>query len=214
METSQTLGQLAKALAVAQGQFKPIRRESINPYFKSKYADLAAIIDGTRDALAKNSLAFTQAVSVNDHVVVETLLMHESGEWVRGSISLKPKADDPQAAGSAITYGRRYSLGAILGVASEDDDDGNAGSKTGSESKSEAKTETKPTIKDPDAPASDMQKRAIVQMLEKLGVKDKMAQYQRVSEICAIVPPLTSIAALSKGEASKVIETLGKELPV
>src|SRR5574343_580956 len=128
MEHSERIGELAKALAAAQGQFKPIKRESVNPFFKSRYADLAAIIDGTREALSKNALAFVQTVHINGGVGVETLLMHESGEWMKGSITLKPKADDPQSIGSASTYGRRYSLAAILGVAADDDDDGNSAS--------------------------------------------------------------------------------------
>lgn len=207
METSPSLGNLAKALATAQGQFKPIKRESTNPFYHSKYADLAAIIDGTREALAKNGLAFTQAVSVNDLVMVETLLMHESGEWVKGAISLKPKADDPQAAGSAITYGRRYSLGAILGVASEDDDDGNAGSKP--EGKSEQKQEPrKPTISDPDAPMTQAQRSAIKALMMKAGIGAETDQLKRISEICHIEPPLTTLAALTKGEASDVIGAL------
>jgi len=209
METSQAVGQLAEALATAQGQFKPIKRESVNPFYKSKYADLSAIIDGTRDALAKNGLAITQTVSVNDHVTVETMLMHKSGEWIKGSIALKPKADDPQAAGSAITYGRRYSLGAILGVASEDDDDGNASAKSKPEAKPE---ERKPQTSQPDAPASTQQMNAIFAILTKIGVMDDFARHEKVSKILGLTDVMATMKGLTKAQASKVIEELGKQL--
>lgn len=128
MIQSGEIANLVKALAKAQGQFKPIKRESENPFFKSKYADLGTIIEATKDALSANGLAVTQGVSVSEdgRVNVETMLAHEGGGWLKGTLSLKPKADDPQSIGSACTYARRYALGAILGVASEDDDDGNA----------------------------------------------------------------------------------------
>lgn len=126
MQTSEQIGNLAKALSQAQAQFLPIKRESENPFFHSKYADLQAIIDATKGALAKNGIAMVQTVEPAEKVTILTRLIHETGEWIESKIELKPKADDPQSIGSAITYARRYSLGAILGVASEDDDDGNA----------------------------------------------------------------------------------------
>lgn len=225
METSTNIGNLAKALATAQGGFKVVKRDATNPFFKSKYAPLSSIIDATREALTKNGLAFLQTVSVNDHVTVETMLMHESGEWVKGAISLKPKADDPQAAGSAITYGRRYSLGAILGVASEDDDDGNAAGKDGQKKPEpqaeQPKAETtattgqtgrKPQVSNPDDPITGPQSRAINALLTKLNITDDMERHEHVSRIVGIEPIITSVAVLTKGEASTVIEALGKEL--
>jgi hypothetical protein len=225
MEHSEKIGELAKALAMAQGGFKPVKRDATNPFYHSKYAPLSSIIDATREALTKNGLAFLQTVSVNDHVTVETMLMHESGEWVKGAISLKPKADDPQAAGSAITYGRRYSLGAILGVASEDDDDGNSASKPKSEPKAEPKAEPqteqskpaaqpsrKPQVSNPDDTITQPQQRAIHALLTKLKIEDDMARMEHVSRILALDHTITSVATLTKGEASTVIEQLGKEM--
>jgi len=222
MEHSEKIGELAKALAMAQGGFKPVKRDATNPFYHSKYAPLSSIIDATREALTKNGLAFLQTVSVNDHVTVETMLMHESGEWVKGAISLKPKADDPQAAGSAITYGRRYSLGAILGVASEDDDDGNtAGGKTEqkkAEPRQEPKAEApaqparKPQVSNPDDTITQPQQRAIHALLTKLKIEDDMARMEHVSRILALDHTITSVATLTKGEASTVIEQLGKEM--
>src|SRR4030043_268043 len=143
---SETVGQIAKALSLAQSQFKPIKRESVNPFYKSKYADLAAIIEATKDALTANGLTVTQLIQPSpDHVAIETMLIHGSGEWLKSMIELKPKADDPQAFGSACTYARRYALGAILGVASEDDDDANEATKP------KASTTTKPFKPNPTA---------------------------------------------------------------
>ena len=224
MEHSEKIGELAKALATAQGGFKPVKRDATNPFYHSKYAPLSSIIDATREALTKNGLAFLQTVSVNDHVTVETMLMHESGEWVKGAISLKPKADDPQAAGSAITYGRRYSLGAILGVASEDDDDGNTASKPKAEPKPGPQAEQpkapaptgqparKPQVSNPDDTITQPQQRAIHALLTKLKIEDDMARMEHVSRILALDHTITSVATLTKGEASTVIEQLGKEM--
>lgn len=211
----------------AQSQFSPIKQDKDNPFFKSRFASLGAIIDATKGALAKNGLAVSQLVDTNGVVHVDTLLMHESGEWIRSSISLKPKADDPQSIGSAITYGRRYSLGAILGVASEDDDDGQSASKPGA-AKPEAQAEQpkpvasapagqptrKPQVSNPDDPITGPQSKAIHALLTKLNITDDLERMEHISRIAGIQPTVTSTASLTKGEASTVIEALGKELEV
>lgn len=133
MQKSETIGELAKALALAQGEIKGAVKDSENPFFKSKYADLASVRDACQAALSKNGLAIVQVpgatISENATIVsVETLLMHSSGEWVSGDLSAIPVKDDPQGLGSCITYLRRYALSAYTGVAPEDDD-GNAASR-------------------------------------------------------------------------------------
>ena len=223
---SPTIGAIAKALGQAQSQFSPIKQDKDNPFFKSRFASLGAIIDATKGALAKNGLAVSQLVDTNGVVHVDTLLMHESGEWIRSSISLKPKADDPQSIGSAITYGRRYSLGAILGVASEDDDDGNQSSGKGDQKKPETQPEQpkapapagqptrKPQVSNPDDPITGPQSKAIHALLTKLNITDDLERMEHISRIAGIQPTVTSTASLTKGEASTVIESLGKELEV
>ena len=126
---SATIGALAAALAKAQGALPHAIKDSANPYFKSKYADLAAVWDACRGPLSTNELAVIQSVLDDpaNRVVVETVLMHSSGEWMSSRISMAPKDDTPQAVGSAITYARRYGLQAMVGIA-PDDDDGNAAS--------------------------------------------------------------------------------------
>ncbi len=126
---SATIGALAAALAKAQGQMKGATRDSVNPHFKSKYADLASVWDACRAPLSANGLAVTQTVSSGaGGVTVTTTLLHSSGEWMRDRCTFPVSQNTAQGYGSAITYGRRYALAALVGVAPDEDDDGNAAS--------------------------------------------------------------------------------------
>jgi hypothetical protein len=127
-EQSEQINELAGALAKAQGKITGALKDSANPFFKSKYADLASVWDACRTALSENGLAVIQQTEADDSgVFVITTLAHASGQWMRSRLRLNPKDDSPQAMGSAITYGRRYALAAAVGVA-QVDDDGNAAS--------------------------------------------------------------------------------------
>ena len=128
MITSPEIGKLAEALAKAQGAIEGAKKDSANPFFKSKYADLASVWDACRKALSDNALSViqtTEAPEFPQTVIVDTRLCHSSGEWVQGRIVMKPVKDDPQGIGSCLTYARRYALSAMVGIAPEDDD-GNA----------------------------------------------------------------------------------------
>ncbi len=123
METSEQITDIATALAKAQGEMAGARKDSANPFFKSKYADLASVWDACRDALSRHGLAVVQSPSADGmRVSVDTLLTHSSGQWMRGTVSVTAKEDAPQAIGSAITYLRRYALQSFVGIAPEDDD--------------------------------------------------------------------------------------------
>lgn len=127
MQKSESINELATALSIAQGQIKPATKDADNPYFKSKYADLAAIWEACREPLSKNALSISQFVeSEAEYVTVTTMLLHKSGQWLSSALSLKPVKNDPQGYGSAATYGRRYGLSAIVGIVADIDDDGNA----------------------------------------------------------------------------------------
>jgi RNase H-fold protein (predicted Holliday junction resolvase) len=127
-EQSAEIDKLAGALAKAQGKITGALKDSANPFFKSKYADLASVWDACRASLSENELAVIQTTESDDSgVFVTTTLAHSSGQWVRSRLRLTPKDGTPQGMGSAITYGRRYALAAIVGVA-QVDDDGNAAS--------------------------------------------------------------------------------------
>jgi hypothetical protein len=132
MSMSDSIDQLAGALAAAQGTFAPVGKNSVNPHFKSRYADLASLIEATRPALHAAGLALVQSPSLQGgRVIVTSRLIHKSGQWIENSVSLKAAQDTPQAMGSTITYGRRYGLSALLNICADEDDDGNAGSKRG-----------------------------------------------------------------------------------
>lgn len=124
---SDQIDQLCLALAKAQGEFENPKKNKENPYFKSKYADLSAVIDACRKILAKNDLSFVQTTEqLNDgKLVLVTRLMHKSGQWIK-SFTPIPGYSKPQELGSSITYLRRYSLVSILGISADDDDDGNS----------------------------------------------------------------------------------------
>jgi hypothetical protein len=127
---SGTCNKLATALVAAQAEMKNPPKDSVNPHYKSRYADLATVRDTVMPTLVKFKLAVLQLPSELDgHPALTTILMHESGEWVETTIGLRPVKNDPQAIGSALTYARRYALQALAGVAAEDDDDGNAASQ-------------------------------------------------------------------------------------
>lgn len=148
LATSQrSIGKLTAALAKAQSELKNADKDSVNPHFKAKYADLAAVFSACREALAKNELAVMQPVSSDgSKVFVKTILSHSSGEYIEETLALNPANNTPQAFGSAISYGRRYSLASMLGIAA-DDDDGNAA--TGLPEKAADKT-AKPPAKKPE----------------------------------------------------------------
>ena len=123
---SATIGKLAEALAKAQAQMRHASKDSTNPHFRSSYADLASVLDAAREPLTANGLSISQLPSHSaDGVVVRTILMHTSGEYLWSELAIPVRKNDAQGVGSAITYARRYSLSAIAGIGS-DDDDGNA----------------------------------------------------------------------------------------
>lgn len=131
MNQSPEIKDLVAALVKAQAQLKPATKDGTNPHFKSSYATLQSVWDAARAVLTPNNLAVTQTFdsrSDGEEVRIATTLMHVSGQWISGTLALKPTKNDPQGAGSAITYGRRYALAAILGIVAEEDDDGNAAS--------------------------------------------------------------------------------------
>jgi len=123
MQSSEQINELAAALVLAQGEIENASKTSSNPHFKSKYADLAEVINCTRPVFAKHGLAVSQCPSYEGGIVsVETVLIHKSGQWMSSTISSPVSKQDAQGVGSAITYCRRYSLAAVAGIAQEDDD--------------------------------------------------------------------------------------------
>lgn len=129
MNQSQEVGALATALAKAQAAMTHAAKSAENPHFRSKYADLAAIIDATRGPLAANGLSVVQLpFREASEVGVVTRLLHASGEWIESRLTVTVPQTTAQAVGSALTYCRRYGWQSITGIAADADDDGTAAS--------------------------------------------------------------------------------------
>jgi len=153
MAQSESIAKLAESLCKAQSEMKPAKKDSENPFFNSHYADLASVWDAIREPFTKHGLSVVQLPNVTSDgmVTLSTMLMHASGEWVSGNLTMKPVKNDPQAIGSCLTYARRYALSAITGVATEDDD---AEGATGRGAvKGPEKPQPKPAHKPPSLPS-------------------------------------------------------------
>lgn len=130
MKRSESIKEIATALAKAQGEIKPAAKDSDNPHYKSRYADLASVVSACREPLAKHGLSIIQEPNTEktDGVVMVrtvSLLMHVSGEWVECETAIPCTKADAHGIGSAATYGRRYGYAALVGVVADEDDDGN-----------------------------------------------------------------------------------------
>ncbi len=127
MAQSDTINELAAALSKAQGEMQAAIKDKINPFFKSSYADLGSVWDAARPVLSKYGLCVmqtTELVADGTRIVMVTTLAHTSGQWMKSYLPLNPSKNDSQGVGAALTYLRRYSLSAIVGVVCDDDDDG------------------------------------------------------------------------------------------
>lgn len=198
MERSQSIVEITKALIAFQKECPPIPLSADNPFFKSKYADLATIISVTKPVLTKHKLAISQVVEGEGSVT--TVLAHESGEFFAGTLSLKPSKDDPQGRGSAITYSRRYAYLGIIGAVGDEDDDGNAATH---------KAEPKPQVK-PDAKAEkgvDLTK-AVTDAGKKWD--DKEAWKAEIVQFCTKRYGKTQAKDLTEAEKLDLVEFLPK----
>ena len=139
---SDKIDKLAAALSKAQAGMKGAEKKSINPFFNSGYADLHTVIESSFPHLTKNGLSVIQGnESRPGEFFVTTMLLHESGQWIRSKLKMPIEKVTAQSIGSTITYGRRYGLSAITGIA-QYDDDGNIASQSKGITKNHAKTVT------------------------------------------------------------------------
>lgn len=159
MDKTENIIEIAKALVKAQAAITHAVKDSVNPFHKNKYADMAAVIEAVKKPLNDNGISFLQAVNMTEtSPMVETILLHESGQYLMTKTPIYcQKPNDPQALGTGITYSKRYALQALLGLPSEDDD-GNSASQVG-------KSQTTPAA----APApNEKQKEFVDKVYEKL----------------------------------------------
>lgn len=134
MTRSDNIDELAKALALAQAKITGAKKDSTNPHYNSKYADLASVWDACRGPLTANGISIIQMPRLIGEpgawlVEVETMMLHTSGQFISDTLAVPVSKPDAQGVGSAITYARRYPLAAFVSVAPEDDD-ANAASET------------------------------------------------------------------------------------
>lgn len=215
---SDEIGDLAAALAEAQAELSPAVKNAQNPHLKNRYADIAAVYEAIRETLPKHGLAVSQMVLPHDNKArVRTLLMHKSGQWI-ASECLMPidGRGGPQGMGSAITYARRYSLSAIVGVVSEDDDDAEA-----AQGRQRQQYQQAPQQRTQQAPQqsrqqqtqnaqqpcmSDAQRRAMMAYFGQLGITDKEPRIAYAQKV--VGRNIGSCNELTPQEASKVIDSL------
>ena len=181
MEMSQDIKELAKALCAFQKDMVDVPKKRENPYFKSKYADLSDIMSSNKALMTKHGLCVSQVPeSLEGRAGVTTVLLHVSGQFIKGTHFLRPVKDDPQGFGSAFTYARRYGLSSILGIVSDDDDDANEATH-GSPSPAKPTKPAKPfrpiETKAADAgkeiyQASPADKKWLLSRFEQCGLKD------------------------------------------
>lgn len=173
---SATLGKLFEALAKARAEFKEARLDSVNPHYKNKFSSLKAVDEATAIQLSKYGLAVTQQPYTDENGAPRlfTILGHTSGEWVGGDLKLILSKQDMQGLGASITYAKRYAKSAAIGVASEEDDDGNeaSGIATGDQRQQVEREETKITATDQTGPCSEKQAKMIYAKAKAKNISD------------------------------------------
>lgn len=211
MKTSDHINELAAALAKAQGEMKPAPKDSTNPHFKSKFADLATCMTTALPVLSKHGLSLIQATQTDERgILLVTRLAHASGQWVEATWPL-PAAAKPQEMGSALTYGRRYTL-AIIGLVTDEDDDAEQASGRGPQ----------PGGINPRSDTSHVDRRAVTQYVERIAnVKaddsiDDLARGRRLyeihSELCedegfytVVADELARVGVFSKAKWKEIV---------
>lgn len=204
MNKSESIAELAKALASFHSEVKQPLKDKENPFFKSKYVPLENVVEAITDIAPKHGLSFIQyPVNQDNKVGVVTILMHSSGEWIETEpIFAQPAKQDAQSTGSVITYLKRYSLSAVFGITSDEDDDGN----NATFGNSQPKTQYKPTQPKMISPAQIKAIGAKTNNIAKATGVEQAKVYQ--SAVAHLGINNKSTKELTSQEASKVIEYL------
>jgi len=212
MKITDSIANISMALSKFQAAVTNPKKESVNPHFKSKYADLDSIINAIRPALNECDLAFIQnPVKDENGIGVYTILLHKSGEYIQfDPVYIPIKAETPHQVGAALTYARRYSLGAALGIATDEDDDGNSIQQRQSKQQDKQSMNSNHSgSKQPQRPqklATEKQRRKIFAMgLDEKGLTEdqlkKLVRYQTGKE---------NTKELTMQEASELIELMSQ----
>jgi len=206
---SEQIGKLAEALAAAQGEIAAPKKgrtatiKTDKATYQYAYADLADVIECYRKPLSAHGLALTQAMRVQDgHIILSTKLLHLSDQWIASEYPIQ-SYNRPQEQGSAITYARRYAVTALLGIAAEDDDDGQAAQDGTAKAQEKAKPAEKP---EPKASALSQEERlALTGLAKSRGIFTPQAFAAFLAGHC---PEARAAADLSRSEYVAVTEAL------
>ena len=204
---SAEIGEIAAALSVAQAEINPAEKNATNPHLKNKYANISAIYDAVREVLPKHGLCVVQTMLPTDgtRAHVRTTLAHKSGQWFASECVMPlDRQGGAQGMGSAITYARRYSLSAILGVVADEDDDGNGAQ--GRNSRAQAEKDRAAAKANNPNPPSDPQRKMFMSMMSKKHNGNRDAILDDLSKYFG--RKIASSNELTKAEISEMIEVL------
>jgi len=209
---SEQINEIAGALAAAQSELPSAIKKSINPHLRNRYADINSIYEAIRDVLPRHGLAVVQTMLPTDgsRAHVRTTLAHKSGQWFAGECVMPlDRQGGAQGMGSAITYARRYSLAAIVGVVADEDDDANAAQgRTSKAQVQQAREQAKANNPNPATPA---QLKALATILSKRHGDDREA---RIREMEGFVGrKLTSCNELTKDEIADFLDAVQNGAP-
>ncbi|WP_026676746.1 ERF family protein [Fictibacillus gelatini] len=201
MKTSESIANIAKALAAFQKDVKQPEKDGNNPHFKSKYVTLDGTVKAIHDCAPKHGLSYTQMPVTTDYGVgVTTLIMHESGEFIQMDPFVLPMdKKTAQGAGSATTYARRYSLSAAFGIVSDLDDDGNEATENAKSNQNNDSNNN---------PATDKQIRFIEKLIKDVAKACNITEAQSVATLKQRMQLGKDINQYTVSEAKKAIEIL------
>jgi hypothetical protein len=210
---SEQIGELMTALAKAQGEIGHASRDSANPFFKSKYADLGSVWDACRAALSKNGLAVTQTLDLaGERQVLITTLGHSSGQWMK-SLMAMPVLVKPQEVGSCVTYYRRYALAAMVGVYQSDDDAETASKATREAAhKEQPKPMPMPVAKDEKKERPKATKEQLDRFFQMRSKVKSEAFQDRLDSYLTNTLELQEAGDMHQGQWAIVMKTIEKEL--
>ena len=204
---SAEIGEIAAALSVAQAEINPAEKNATNPHLKNKYANISAIYDAVREVLPKHGLCVVQTMLPTDgtRAHVRTTLAHKSGQWFASECVMPlDRQGGAQGMGSAITYARRYSLSAILGVVADEDDDGNGAQ--GRNNRAQIEKDRAAAKANNPSPPSDPQRKMFMSMMSKKHNGNRDAILDDLSKYFG--RKIASSNELTKAEISEMIEVL------
>lgn len=200
MKTSEKIDQLLPDLFKVKASILPLKKEAENPYFNSSYVDLNGVLAGVEDILSANNFILLQPVTGR---VVETILLHKSGQFVSSDMELVLDKNTMQALGSAVSYSRRYSLVSLLGLKSVDDDGNGATFEKAPATKYNAKTDSKPASYKPTASTAKIVEPTAGKVADIVAPTETKPVTKAAPKVAAFHRPSAAAKPASNGSASQ-----------